>query len=259
MTNPMPELILLPDPPAVARRATEAFVEHARRAIAERNTFTVALSGGSTPKAMFDLLASDEFRSKVDWPRVEIFFVDERCVPPTSNESNYRMTRERLLWKVPVQVQNVWRMRGEISPEPAAILYGRDLKNRFQKGAPDLILLGMGDDGHTASLFPNTPALDETDHRCVPNHVPYDYIPAGTNWRVTMSAPFINRSKHVMFMVTGASKSARVLEVLTGPRDVQRLPAQLIAPTDGRLSWLLDSAAGMALAISSLGKTITRG
>lgn len=259
MTTRPPTVVVLPDPVAVASRAVEIFVEQAARAIDDRQTFTVALSGGGTPKAMFDLLATDAWRGEVDWPRVEIFFVDERCVPPNSADSNYRMTRDHLLWKVPVQFQNVWRIRGEIPPEPAAVMYGRDLKTRFGNGAPDLILLGMGDDGHTASLFPMTGAVDETAHRCVANHVPYDYIPAGTNWRVTMTASFINRSKNVMFVVTGASKASRINQVLTGPRDVRLLPAQLIAPSDGTLTWLMDEPAARVAGESSLGKISARG
>ncbi len=242
----LPQMIVETDPAGVALRAAKLFVDSAARAIESRRAFTVALSGGSTPRAMFDLLTSDAWRCKVDWPRVEIFFVDERCVPPTSPDSNYGMTRRYLLEKVSVPVQNVWRMRGEISPEPAAVMYGRDLKNRFGKGAPDLILLGMGDDGHTASLFPNTTALDETEHRCTANHVPYDYIPKGTHWRVTMTAMFINRSKHVVFVATGGGKALRLSEIINGPRDPRRLPAQLIAPGEGTLTWLVDESAAAA-------------
>ena len=133
-------------------------------------------------------------------------------------------------------------MRGEIAPESAAIEYGKLLKQKFGDAGPDVLLLGMGDDGHTASLFPRTSALKETHHRCVANHVPYDYIPAGTSWRITITFPFINRSQTVIIMVTGQSKASRVSEVLEGELDVERLPIQGVQ-NEGELFWMLDSAA----------------
>jgi 6-phosphogluconolactonase len=232
---------VLPDPQAVARAGAEMFVEHAARAIAERGVFTVVVSGGSTPRAMFDLLSSDEFEGRVDWTNVELFFADERCVPADHPESNYRMVHERLISKVPLPLDNVYRMRGEIEPNEAAKLYGLQLRDIFGDGGPDLVFLGMGEDGHTASLFPHTAALKEREHRCVANHVPYDYIPVGTNWRITLTAPFLNRSATVVIMVTGKSKAKTLAEVLEGDHDPQRLPVQLISPDPGELTWLLDA------------------
>jgi 6-phosphogluconolactonase len=137
-------------------------------------------------------------------------------------------------------------MKGEIDPEAAAKEYGQLLKEKFLDEGPDYLLLGMGDDGHTASLFPGTKALGETHHRCVANHVPYDYIPAGTEWRITLTYPFINRSREISILVTGDSKARRVSEVLEGDEDVQRLPVQGVKPDLGRLTWFLDAgAAGM--------------
>lgn len=238
-----PHIRVLPDPAAVAREAAELFVASAERAIAEHEVFTVVLAGGSTPRAMYELLAAEPFRSRVNWVQVEVFFGDERCVPPDDERSNYRMVKQTLLDRVPIPRDNVYRMRGEIDPNEAAKLYGLQLRDIFGDGGADLVYLGMGEDGHTASLFPRTAALDEQEHRCVANHVPHDYLPAGTAWRLTLTAPFLNRGRHVVVACTGADKAARIAEVLEGDEDPQRLPIQLIQPTSGEFTWLLDAAA----------------
>lgn len=236
-----PEIKVVPDATALAAEGADRWVKLAEQAIAERGRFSVALSGGHTPEAMFKLLAQDPYRSQVAWENVEIFFGDERCVPPDSPESNHRMASESLLRKVPIPGDNIYRIRGEIDPSDAAIEYGQMLKEKFGDGGLDLIYLGMGPDGHTASLFPGTEALAETKHRCVAN-----FVPKLNAWRVTMSAPFINRARNVIFLVAGADKAERVAEVLEGPPDPQRLPSQLIRPTEGQLTWILDAgAAGM--------------
>jgi len=232
------EIKVLPTPAAVATEGAERFVNAAVEAIALRGRFSVALSGGHTPEAMFELLASEPYRARIDWAMVEIFFGDERCVPPDSDQSNYRMANESLLKKVPIPGDNVYRIRGEINPNEAATEYGRMLEEKFGEGGLDLVMLGMGPDGHTASLFPGTAAVHEAKHRCIAN-----YVEKMKSWRVTLSAPFINRSKMVMFLVVGADKAARVAEVLEGPHDADRLPSQLIQPTTGSLIWLLDVAA----------------
>lgn len=237
----IPEIKVLPDTAALAAEAAERFIILARQAIDQRGRFSAALSGGHTPEKMFQLLAQEPCRSRVAWENVEIFFSDERCVAPDSTESNYRMANEALLKKVPIPGDNVYRMRGEIDPNEAAVEYGQLLKERFGDGGLDLIFLGMGPDGHTASLFPGTEALRETKHRCMAN-----YVPKLSAWRITMTAPFINRAGTVMFLVTGADKTERVKEVLEGPPDPERLPSQLIRPDPGSLVWLLDAtAAGM--------------
>jgi 6-phosphogluconolactonase len=236
-----PEIKVVPDAAEVAREAAERVIAAARRAAVEGRTFSVALSGGSTPKALFELLASDAYKSRIDWPRVEVFFGDERTVPPDHKDSNYRMAREALLSKVSIPGDNVYRMAGERDPNTAAKEYGQMLKEKFGDGGMDLVLLGMGDDGHTASLFPETEALNETRHRCVAN-----FVPKLNTWRLTLTAPFINRSGQILVLVSGASKAKRLQEVLEGPSDPRRLPIQLIRPTDGRLTWLADApAAGM--------------
>jgi 6-phosphogluconolactonase len=146
-----------------------------------------------------------------------------------------------MLSKVPIPPSNVHRMKGELEPNEAAKEYGLTLKHMFGDGGPDLVLLGMGDDGHTASLFPGTPALDETHHRVVAQFV--EKSTTGRSWRITMTAPFINKAREVAVMVAGAGKADRVAEVLNGPRDPHRLPIQMIQPASGRLVWLLDEAA----------------
>ena len=232
-----PEIKVLPDVPDVAHEAAERVVAAASLAADEGRTFSLALSGGSTPKALYELLALDAYRPRIDWAKVEVFFGDERNVPPDHKDSNYRMAREALLAKVPIPGDNVYRMAGELDANEAAKQYGQMLKEKFGDGGLDLVLLGMGEDGHTASLFPGTSALGEARHRCVAS-----YVEKLKTWRITLTAPFINRSQQVMVLVTGASKARRLAEVLEGEQDPQRRPIQLIRP-EGRLVWLVDAAA----------------
>lgn len=234
----IPEIQVVPDLEAQAIEGARRFVIAASESIEDHGRFFVALSGGNTPRPLYELLAQEPYRSQVDWAMVEIFFGDERCVPPDSDQSNYRMARLAMLSKLPIPGDNIYRIRGEIDPNEAAIEYGQMLKEKFGGGGLDLIHLGMGPDGHTASLFPGTAAVHELKHRCVAN-----YVEKLKSWRVTMTAPFINRARAVMFIVSGADKAQRVAEVLEGPRDPDRLPAQLIQPAAGSLTWLLDVAA----------------
>ncbi|MBV8780559.1 MAG: 6-phosphogluconolactonase [Phycisphaerae bacterium] len=235
----MPEIKVMPDPQAVAHEAANRVVAAAEAAIELRGVFSIALAGGSTPEAMFKLLATDPYRSAIDWTKVHVYFGDERCVPPDHKDSNYRMARETLLSKVNIPGDNIYRIHGESDPQEAARQYGELLKEQFgDEGGIDLILLGMGDDGHTASLFPHTEALHETKHRCVAN-----YVDEKKTWRITMTYPFINRADAVLICVTGAAKTDRLREVLEGPLDPERLPVQKIAPASGKLTWLLDAAA----------------
>lgn len=239
-----PIILVLSDPSAVANEAAGRFVAAARSALADRGVFSVALAGGATPKAMLELLAEEPFRSRVKWDAVEIYFGDERCVPPDHPESNYAMAHAALLSKVPIDPAKIHRMRGEIEPNEAAREYGLLLKKNFPDKGIDLVLLGMGDDGHTLSLFPGTAAVDEREHRVVANCA--EHSTTGRSWRITMTAPFVNTSGAILVCVTGAKKAARVAEVLEGPRDPQRLPIQLIEPASGKMVWLLDTgAAGM--------------
>ncbi len=234
-------MLVFADGEEVARAATRRFIELARAAIAANGRFSVALAGGSTPKRVYELLASEEFTGQTDWARVHIFFGDERCVPPDHHESNYRMAREALLAQVMLPLENVHRMVGEGDAVANARLYEEELREFFND-APwpqfDLIMLGMGDDGHTASLFPGSRALTEEGAWVTAN-----WVEKFNTFRITLTAPAINRAAHVMFIVTGAGKAERLPEVLHGPREPQRLPSQLIKPVQGTLEWFTDKAA----------------
>jgi 6-phosphogluconolactonase len=243
-----PVVQIYDDASAVARAAAERFVVAARDAVAQRRRFTVALSGGSTPRALYSLLASQPSHDQVDWSRVWVFWGDERTVAPTDPESNYRMARETLLYHVPVPATQVFRMRGEYAdPEKAAAVYEVDMRRAFAL-APgelprfDMIVLGMGPDGHTASLFPHTTALHVTDRLVVANRV--DKL---QTWRITLTAPVINHASEVLFLVVGEDKAAVLARVLQGPREPDELPSQLIAPVKGWAVWLLDRAAASQL------------
>jgi 6-phosphogluconolactonase len=239
-----PDLRVLPDPAGIAHEAAERIVAAAEVAVELNHRFTIALSGGSTPRLLYELLASPAFRARIEWTKVEVFFGDERCVPPDHPESNYRMARQTLLAKVPIPGDNVYRMRGEIEPEEAAKEYGLMLQERFGDGGLDLILLGMGDDGHTASLFPGTEAVNERKHRVVANYA--EHSTTGKSWRITMTVPFINKAEQVFVLVSGAAKAAVLKQVLEGPRVPELHPIQLIEPESGKLTWLIDiAAAGM--------------
>lgn len=238
-----PQIKVVADQRAMVEEAARRIVEAAARADEAGDLFALFLSGGSTPRSLYQLLASENWRHQIDWRNVELYFGDERCVPPDSPDSNFRMANEALISKIPIPPGQVFRMRGEIDPQVAAKEYGTILKEHFGDEGPDVMLLGMGGDGHTASLFPGTTALAETDHRCVANHVPHDYIPRGTEWRLTVTFPFINRSREILILCAGKDKQARVQEVLEGRADPDQAPIRRVQPVAGTLTWLLDSAA----------------
>lgn len=238
MTSTPPSIQVVANSDAIAAAAAERIIALANDAIVQEGRFSIALSGGSTPKTLYTLLASDNYIKRIDWKSWHIYFGDERCVPPTHADSNFRMASEALLDQVPIVPDNVHRMKGEIEPQQSAVEYGQLLKRDFGEGGLDLVLLGMGDDGHTASLFPHTAALAETHHRCVAN-----YVEKLKAWRITLTAAFINRARQVIIMVSGGAKAQRVEEVLQGPADHQRLPIQMISPQRGGLLWIMDSAA----------------
>jgi 6-phosphogluconolactonase len=216
-------------------------IEAANHAVSRRGRFSLVLSGGSTPKALYHALAVRP--GHIDWSKTDVYFGDERCVGPDDAESNYRMAREAFLSVVAILPDRIHRMRGELEPHEAADEYDRLLREKFPEGtAADLTLLGMGDDGHTASLFPGTAALSEMERACVANRVE-----KLNTWRLTMTAPFINRSRAVLVLVSGSGKAQRLREVLQGEQDPSRLPIQLIHPTTGQLTWLLDNAASAML------------
>jgi 6-phosphogluconolactonase len=234
-----------PDVASLARRAAQYFVEMAGEAVAWRGSASIAISGGSTPKTAFQLLAdpSQPWRTRMPWDKLDLYWVDERAVPPDDAESNYRMTREALLDHVPLQPEQIHRIKGELEPEIAAARYEAELRNGFRlEGAElprfDLVALGMGADGHTASLFPYTAALKETTRLVTANHVLQK-----ETWRITLTWPVINRANSVFFLVGGADKAEILKEVLTGPYNPERLPSQLIWPASGILTLILDKAA----------------
>jgi len=238
------------DVQALSEAAAHEWVRCSREAVAARGRFTVALSGGSTPKRLYHLLAAEPFRSQIDWGRVEIFWGDERCVPPDHADSNYHMAREAMLAHLPIPTEHVHRIEAERADRDAAAwnytdVLGRVFKDTVYADGPppafDLILLGMGPDGHTASLFPHTKALDETKRWVVANHVPQ----LNTD-RLTLTRPILNRAREVLFLVAGADKAERLVEVLAGPADPKRLPSQSIQP-DGQLVWFVDRAAAARL------------
>jgi 6-phosphogluconolactonase len=228
----------------MAEAVAEEFVELAAMAIADRGRFAVALAGGSTPRAAYTRLASESFASRVDWSRVLFFWSDERCVPPDHPESNYRMAREALLDHVPVPGQNVFRVLGEKEPMQAADTYEDQLRTLFGGSIPrfDLVMLGMGADGHTASLFPGTAAVHEAVRWVVAHRV--EELDA---WRLTLTPVVLNAAANVLFVVSGKGKAERLQEVLEGPYQPDVLPAQIVKPSVGRLVWMVDEAAAAEL------------
>ena len=247
-----PLIHILGEAEALAARVAGRFIELACEAIEERRRFSVALAGGSTPRRVYQLLAEQELSTRLDWRQVHIFFGDERCVPPDDVRSNYRMASEAFLSRVPMPAGNVRRMRGEGDPDESARLYEETLRRFFSDAAwPrfDLVLLGMGEDGHTASLFPHTPALAERRAWVVAN--------AGESLetaRLTLTLPAINHAAHLLFIVSGAAKSMRLKEVLdhakedaSGGSGRTPLPAALVRPVSGTLEWFVDRGAAAHL------------
>ena len=214
----------------LARGAAEHFV-----AVAQKDFFTVALSGGSTPKILYQLLAEDPFRTQVPWSRTHFYWSDERHVPPDHPDSNYRMAHEAMLSRVPVPESNVHRVPSENpSAQEAADEYEKILVPRL-----DLILLGLGTDGHTASIFPGSEVLHETKRL-----VAAPWVEKLNTYRITMTLPLLNNGASVLFLVSGAEKAQIVKEVLEGPT---KYPAQFVQPTNGELIWMLDRDAASQL------------
>jgi 6-phosphogluconolactonase len=233
------ELVVVPDADSLARLAAGRFTDLASTAIAERGRFVVALSGGSTPRPVYTLLAEGLFVSRLDWKRVHVFWGDERCVPPDHPDSNYRMAYRALLEHVAIAPENVHRIPGELPPEEAAAVYRMELAEVLgEDGRFDLILLGMGTDGHTASLFPGTRAVGERERDVVAA-----WVERLSAWRVTLTLPMINAARHVMFLVSGAAKAPVLARIHAG----EALPAGFVRPQDGQLTWLVDRDAAADL------------
>jgi 6-phosphogluconolactonase len=251
-----PDVQILADPAALCRVAAERFVSAAKSAVAANGRFTVVLSGGSTPKTLYSLLANDvELRAQVPWQLTYFFFGDERNVAPVDPDSNYRMAYEALLSKAPVDASHVFRMKGELQDtEEAATDYERVLREFFRPAEGelprfDLVFLGMGPDGHTASLFPMSGALNEQQKLVKSN-----WVEKLHTYRITLTAPVLNAAAQVIFLVQGPDKAQSLKAVLQGAYQPQSLPSQLIRPSKGSLLWLVDSAAAALLDKKSLSK-----
>jgi 6-phosphogluconolactonase len=237
----MTSVHVFPDNRSFVHGAAAFIADVAASAIAERGRCTVALSGGGTPKQIYARLAKSDYRDLIDWEKVHIFFGDERCVPPDDERSTYRMAHEAWLDHSRIPADNIHRIHGEDDPEQEARRYEEQIARLFpseELPAFDLILLGMGDDGHTASLFPGTAALRESSRWVVAQ-----YVEQIASWRVTFTAPLINGARQVAFLVAGAGKAQMLWNVLEGPHRPDLWPAQLIQPESGELHWLLDAAA----------------
>jgi 6-phosphogluconolactonase len=226
----------------VAQAAAELFVRTSQGAIRKRGRFAVALSGGSTPKRTYELLAKPEFSRSVDWNRVHLFWGDERYVAHDDPSSNFRMTREALLSSIAIPAENIHAVPTELTPpEAAASAYEAEIRRVIGETPTlprfDLIYLGLGTNGHTASLFPHSPILKEQARL-----VAADFVAELDRWRISMTFPLLNSSERVAFLVAGADKAQVMRDVLVGPLDPERLPAQSISPR-GELLYLADVAA----------------
>jgi 6-phosphogluconolactonase len=245
------EIRILSDGAAIARRAAQEFVQAGASAVREKGTFDVVLAGGSTPKALYNLLATDpSLRSQVPWDKTHLYFGDERHVGPEHPDSNFRMARESMISKVPLKPEQVTRIKGEYpDAEQGALEYEKALRENFKlKDGEyprfDLLLVGMGNEGHTLSLFPGTKALHANGRVVMRNWVGKLYTE-----RITLTVLGASNAARILFMVTGADKALALKAVLEGPYEPEQLPAQFLQPRDGKLLWLVDTAAGGMLSI----------
>ncbi|HWN07720.1 MAG TPA: 6-phosphogluconolactonase [Pyrinomonadaceae bacterium] len=239
-----PHISVFETPEQLAEAAAERFVKVANHAQESSGRFSVALAGGRTPKRVYELLATEGFRNRVEWSRVYVFFGDERCVPLDHAQSNYAMAHSALLSKVPLPAGNVFRIAGEGDPTEGARAYEAELSQFFAPVARlrfDLVLLGMGADGHTASLFPESNALEETFQLVVPTKSPQEQC------RITLTLGALNTAARTIFLVTGEEKAATLSKVLQRQSGSLRLPASLIKPNDGTLEWFVDRKAASGL------------
>ncbi len=236
------------DPAALANAVAREWLKLAQESIAVRGAFHVTLAGGSTPKALYERLARPDSAMRPEWSRTFIYFGDERAVPPDHEQSNYRMAKTALLDRVPIPPAQVFRIESELPDlKKAALVYSRKIAMTLPQapnGMPqfDLVLLGMGEDGHVASIFPDTEALTEPRKLVMPV-----FVEKLNSWRVTMTLPLINHARRVMMLVTGAAKAELVARVLAGKSGPKTLPVQRIAPVSERLDWRLDQAAASQL------------
>jgi 6-phosphogluconolactonase len=240
-----PRIQVLPDLEAMSHKGAEMFVNTSRTCIASKGKFSAAVSGGSTPRKLYGLLGSAEYRPHVDWQRVHFFWVDERCVPKEHEESNFKTTFDMLLSKVSIPDKNTHRIKGEEDPDQAARDYEEEVRKFFgMSGLPmfDLVILGMGEDGHTASLFSGSNLLKERIRLAAPVYL------EKPNWnRITLTLPVLNNATQILFLVAGHSKADVVYEILGNGRKKERYPAGLISPVHGSITWLIDQEAARKL------------
>ena len=248
MPAPAAAVEIFEDLVQLTRRAAEIFVEASNRAVAQRERFTVVLSGGRTPQDLYRLLAdASEYRDRIPWRSSHFFWGDERCVPPTHPESNFKMAFSAMLSKLDLPAENIHRIRAELPSPEAAQGYEDELRRFFSIGegqAPDfdLVLLGMGPDGHTASLFPGSEAVREKKRLVVA-----PWVAKLSSFRITLTPPALNGGRQVTFLVAGADKAVALEAVLEGEPDPERFPAQAIQPSRGSLIWLADRPAASRL------------
>jgi len=239
-------IVIYSDTDTLSSEAAQYIVRVATKSIASHRRFTLALSGGSTPKKLYTLLGEEPYSSQIDWALVDIFWSDERCVPPDSEESNYHMAQQVLLSKIPIPANQIHRMPAD-QPDRDAASYAYTLEMQQTIGSDgvpsfDLIQLGMGPEGHTASLFPHQPSLHEQQRLVMPVTVPKPPPP-----RLTFTPRLLNAAKHVLFLVTGNEKQDAVQAVLEGDYQPDEYPAQIVQPPKGEVTWMLDTAAATKL------------
>jgi 6-phosphogluconolactonase len=240
------DIFVLTDHECLSRKAALLFEYVTVSSLKTEGKCSVALSGGSTPKMLFSILAT-EHRDSVAWGEIDLFWVDERCVPPDHEESNFRLFSEAVLSRVAVPKGHVHRIHGEAEPHGEALRYEREIVEWFHMGGVpcfDLIILGMGADGHTASLFPGSDSLLERDHLVLPVHEE-----KVRHWRISLTLPVLNNGRCVVFLVSGREKASVLHEVLDGGERTSRYPAGLVHPSQGKLLWLVDAHAASKLRI----------
>ncbi len=236
---------VFPDLEALSYAAAAFFTEASRPAIQSTGRFAVAISGGTTPRRLYELLGSDRYARAIDWHHVHIFWADERCVPPEDSQSNFKLASDTFLGKVALPGKNLHRIRGEGSPELGASEYEKILRTFFNGSAQpafDLVMLGVGEDGHTASLFPGSPALKEQNHIAVPICKQSRAVD-----RISLTLPALNAAHQVLFLVAGSTKAYILQKILEDPGARGTYPAGLVCPANGSVTWLVDEAAARLL------------
>lgn len=241
----MNKIYVSSDLESLSHSAAKIFINRSKDCITTYGRFTVAISGGSTPRRLYALLASEEYSSKVEWGSVHFFWVDERCVPKGHGESNFKLVSDLLLSRISIPAENIHMIKGEDGPERGAHGYENELRRFFAKSELptfDLIILGMGEDGHTASLFPNSPLLKETRRLAVPVFMEKPMIS-----RISLTLPVLNNASQIIFLVAGRSKADMIWKILGAGGEKEQYPAGLIKPVRGDLLWLIDKEAATTL------------